>query len=85
MDLITTPPHILSVVDYFHACKQAVDTQISTTDFDDWLKEYTFQGLSGVNLARAFCIKFQLTDNLLWYTLSDSQEILNYIKKTYIK
>lgn len=73
-----------SILSYDKSKSANKNFTITPQEFDKWIKEYTFQALWGLNLARAFCNRFQLTDYILWYTKSDSKEILSYIQKNYV-
>jgi hypothetical protein len=59
------------------------DTRINKEDYELWKKHAVWDGLRGLRYGQSFCNHFNITDNLLYYSLTwDSAD--QYIKKTYI-
>jgi hypothetical protein len=56
---------------------------ISRTQFDLWLRHFSFRGLSGNTIGRQFCHDHGLSDFILYFTLDNNQSI-DYIKKNYL-
>jgi hypothetical protein len=73
--------HALSILLYQQSQQQSVD--LSTVEFDEWCKTYSFGGLDGSTLGQAFCRDFAIQDFLLTHSLTTSRAI-NYIKDTYV-
>ena len=58
--------------------------QITKKEYLLWRAAYTFEGLKGIRYGQSFCNHFDITDNILFYTL-DPDRCNTYIRKTYIK
>jgi len=57
---------------------------ISLTEYEEWKREFTFDSLMGLRYGQSFCNRFNITDNLLYYTMTPQQSDA-YIKKHYIQ
>lgn len=57
--------------------------RITKHQYDDWKKQFTLDALYGIRYGQSFCNQFDITDNLLYYTL-DVKWCDDYIKKTYL-
>ena len=57
---------------------------IDLEDYDLWLKDVIWDCLHGIRYGQSFCNRFGITDNLLYYTTWPTEQIDEYIKKTYI-
>jgi len=57
---------------------------IPEEDYELWLKDVIWDCLHGIRYGQSFCNRFCITDNLLYYTTWPTEQIDEYIKKTYI-
>jgi hypothetical protein len=58
---------------------------ISLEDFELWKKDYTWDALHGIRYGQSFCNRFNIIDNILYYTrFPTTQECDKYIEKNYI-
>lgn len=58
---------------------------ITQEDFELWKKDYTWDALHGIRYGQSFCNRFNVIDNILYYTrFSTTQECDEYIEKNYI-
>ena len=58
--------------------------RITEKEYLLWRAAYTFEGLKGIRYGQSFCNHFDITDNILFYTL-DPDRRNTYIRNTYIK
>ena len=72
-----------TIVDYFDAVKSSYKL-ITPTEFADWKRQYTFDGLKGIRYGQSFCNHFSITDNILYYSLTPEQADI-YIEELYIE
>jgi hypothetical protein len=56
---------------------------ISSTAYNQWKKEFTWEALQGQRYGQNFCNRFEITDNILHYE-RDPEWCDAYIKKHYI-
>jgi hypothetical protein len=56
---------------------------ISQVKFQQWLRHFSFRGLSGKSLGQQFCYDHGLNDFVLYFAL-DNQQAIDYIKKNYL-
>jgi hypothetical protein len=60
------------------------DFKISLAELEDFEKQYTWQALKHNNkLGKAFCLHFDITDYILFYTISIDQA-KKYIRDNYL-
>ena len=58
---------------------------ITQEDFELWKKDYTWDALHGIRYGQSFCNRFNVIDNILYYTrFPTTQECDEYIEKNYI-
>ena len=57
---------------------------ISQEDFELWQKDVIWDALHGLRYGQSFCNRFGITDNLLYYTTWPTEQLDEYIKRTYI-
>ena len=58
---------------------------ITKEDFELWKKDYTWDALHGIRYGQSFCNRFNVIDNILYYTRFPTiDECDQYIRKTYI-
>jgi len=57
--------------------------RITLEQYEDWRKDAIFDGLRGIRFGQSFCNSFDITDNILFFTLNhvDADE---YIRRLYI-
>jgi hypothetical protein len=57
--------------------------RISQEQYEIWKKDAVFDGLRGLRYGQSFCNSFDITDNILFFTLNhvDADE---YIRRLYI-
>jgi hypothetical protein len=58
--------------------------KISRAEYDQWARGFVFEGLRNQRYGQSFCNHFDITDNILFYSLTVA-EADRYIQKTYIK
>ena len=59
--------------------------KITTEQYLEWEKNYTFEGLRDLRLGQSFCLAFDITDHILFYNSLDPANIVQYIKDTYLE
>jgi len=63
--------------------KRTTHFSLTSTQYAQWKKLYTFEGLQGITYGQSFCQQFDIVDNILQYCLpplaADS-----YIQEHYI-
>lgn len=58
---------------------------ISPAEFESWQQHYMFDALKGLRYGQSFCNRFNITDNILYYTqFSTIPECDRYIRKNYV-
>ena len=58
---------------------------ITKEDFELWKKDYTWDALHGIRYGQSFCNRFNIIDNILYYTsFPTTQACDEYIEKNYI-
>ena len=57
---------------------------ITKKKFDQWKRAFTFDALHGQRYGQSFCNTFDITDNLLYYSVWSVDQIDKYIEKNYI-
>ena len=59
--------------------------KISPEQFTEWKDCYSFDGLRGLRYGQSFCNHFDISDNILYYTIFDVGQCDDYIMKRYIE
>jgi hypothetical protein len=72
-EMVNNPPHIYN------------NLKITEDDFELWQKDYTWDALHGIRYGQSFCNRFGISDNLLYYNTWPTEQIDEYIKRTYIE
>jgi hypothetical protein len=57
---------------------------ITRDEFEEWREYYIWDALHGVRYGQSFCNRFNITDHVLFYVISESEEADIYIEKHYI-
>jgi len=57
---------------------------ITQQQFNQWRQEFTFDALYGQRYGQSFCNRFDITDNLLYFTPWSVEQIDRYIEKNYL-
>jgi hypothetical protein len=60
------------------------NVKITDAEYQHWAAGYLFDGLRNVRYGQSFCNKFNVNDNILFYS-NDVTTADQYIRKTYIK
>ena len=64
---------------------ELIRNPITMEDFELWKKDYTWDALHGIRYGQSFCNRFNVIDNILYYTrFPTTQECDEYIEKNYI-
>ena len=71
------------IVDFANADGEPKNS-ISLEDFEIWQKDVIWDALHGLRYGQSFCNRFGITDNLLYYTTWPTEQLDEYIKRTYI-
>lgn len=58
---------------------------ISQEDFELWQKDVIWDALHGIRYGQSFCNRFNISDNLLYYTAWPPEQMEDYIRKHYVK
>lgn len=58
---------------------------ISEADFELWQRDYIWEALHGQRYGQSFCNRFGITDNLLYYTTWNPEQVDDYIRRTYLE
>ena len=58
---------------------------INQEDFEIWQQDYTWDALHGLRYGQSFCNRFNISDNLLYYTAWPPEQMDDYIRKHYVK
>ena len=64
--------------------QREANPKISQEEFNDWREYYIWDALHGVRYGQSFCNRFNITDHVLFYVISESKEADIYIEKHYI-
>lgn len=59
-------------------------TKISVKSYEQWAREFIFDGLRDQRYGQSFCNRFGITDNILYYSTTVT-EADQYIQEHYIK
>ena len=57
---------------------------IGRPQFEKWRQEFSFNALHGLRYGQSFCNHFNITDNILFYALTDPAQADTYIEKHYL-
>jgi hypothetical protein len=66
------------------ATRNIMTNHIRLEDFELWQRDYIWEALHGQRYGQSFCNRFGITDNLLYYTTWPSEQVDDYIRKTYL-
>lgn len=58
--------------------------KISKDQYEQWDREFLFDGLRDIRYGQSFCNHFGITDNILYYE-GRNDRALAYIRKKYVK
>ena len=58
--------------------------KVSLEQYTEWKDHYSFDGLRGLRYGQSFCNHFDISDNILYYTIFDVDQCNDYIIKRYI-
>ena len=59
-------------------------TKVSVKSYEQWAREFIFDGLRDQRYGQSFCNRFGITDNILYYSTTVT-EADQYIQENYIK
>ena len=59
-------------------------SSIDQEDFELWQRDYTWDGLHGIRYGQSFCNRFGITDHLLYYNTWPTDQVDDYIRRTYL-
>ena len=76
---------IVALADSFDNQRTTVPEPISLEDFELWRKDFTWDALHGIRYGQSFCNRFNISDNLLYYTAWPPEQLEEYIKRHYIE
>lgn len=57
---------------------------VARTDYEQWRQEFVFDALQGLRYGQSFCIRFDITDNILFYERDPEWADL-YIRDHYLQ
>ena len=60
------------------------NVKISPRDYEQWAREFIFEGIRDQRYGQSFCNRFGITDNHLYYAGSVA-EADRYIQENYVK
>jgi hypothetical protein len=66
------------------ATRNIMTNHIELEEFELWQRDYIWEALHGQRYGQSFCNRFGITDNLLYYTTWPSEQVDDYIRKTYL-
>lgn len=72
------------VEEHIRAIDSDKNVKITDAEYQHWAAGYLFDGLRSVRYGQSFCNKFNINDNILFYS-TDVTTADQYIRKTYIK
>ena len=76
---------IVALADSFDNQRTTVPELISLEDFELWQQDFTWDALHGIRYGQSFCNRFNISDNLLYYTAWPPEQLEEYIKRHYIE
>ena len=59
-------------------------TKVSQSEYEQWAREFVFEGLKNQRYGQSFCNRFNIQDNILFYSTTVDQAD-SYIQKQYIR
>lgn len=59
--------------------------KISQDDFEIWEQDVIWDCLHGIRYGQSFCNRFNISDNLLYYTTWPPTQLKDYIQKHYVE
>jgi hypothetical protein len=59
--------------------------KITLEQYTEWKDRYSFDGLRGLRYGQSFCNHFDISDNILYYTIFDVGQCDDYIMKRYVE
>jgi len=65
--------------------RNTITNHISEADFELWQHDYIWEALHGQRYGQSFCNRFGITDNLLYYTTWNPEQVDDYIQRTYLE
>jgi hypothetical protein len=66
-----------------HQSTEPIKT-VTQEQYQQWAREFTFDGLKDLRYGQSFCNYFGITDNILFYSRTPT-EADRYIQKVYVK
>ena len=72
------------VEDHMRAISSDKNVKITDEEYQRWAAGYLFDGLRNLRYGQSFCNKFNINDNILFYS-TDVTSADQYIRKTYIR
>jgi hypothetical protein len=66
-------------------CPERTVKKITPEQYQEWERNYCFDGLRSMTPGQSFCSMFEITDHILFFNSLDPANIAQYIKDTYIK
>jgi hypothetical protein len=64
--------------------RSAEGVRVSREDYDQWARGFVFEGLRDLRYGQSFCNRFNIRDNILFYS-SDVEEADRYIQDNYVR
>ena len=64
--------------------KNKVHEPISQEDFELWQQDFTWDALHGLRYGQSFCNRFNISNNLIYYSTWPPEQMEDYIRKHYI-
>ena len=58
--------------------------RVSQEEYEQWARGFVFEGLRDQRYGQSFCNKFNIRDNILFYT-SSYEEADRYIQRNYVR
>ena len=62
-----------------------VHEPVTREAFEQWKRNFSFDGLHGIRYGQSFCNTFGITDNLLYYTQWPVDQVNDYIVRYYLE
>jgi hypothetical protein len=59
--------------------------KITQEQYQEWEKNYCFEGLQNLTPGQSFCSTFKIVDHILFFNAIDSAGVVKYIKDTYLE
>ena len=72
------------VEDHIRAIDSDKNVKVSESEYQSWAAGYLFDGLRNLRYGQSFCNKFNIHDNILYYS-TDVTKTDQYIRKRYIR